>query len=85
MSLEIAKTFNGMMIAISDENWTIFPELTRGQLAEFLKQLDKNVVVSKYLRHRRGQKTPKPKRTKISEGGDQVSTAHLLASRPRSG
>ena len=82
MSLEIAKTYNGMMIAIPDENWTIFANLTPGQMAELLKQLAKHVVVSKYQKHRRGQKTPKPKRTKISEG-NHVSTARLLANRTR--
>ena len=84
MSLEIAKTYNGMMIAIPDENWSIFANLTAAQLAEFLKQLATHVVLSKYQKHQRGQKTPKPKRTKFSEG-KHVSTARLLANRTRAG
>ena len=84
ISLEIAKTYNGMMIAIPDENWSIFANLTAGKLAQLLKQLARHVVLSKYQKHQCGEKRPQPKRTKISEG-NHVSTARLLARRIRSG
>ena len=82
MALEIAKTYNGMMIAIPDENWAIFANLTAAKLAALLKQLAKHVVLSKYQKHPRGHKTPQPKRNKVSEGR-HVSTARLLAKRTR--
>ena len=82
MSLEIAKTYNGIMIAIPDENWTIFVELARGQLAELLKQRAKNVVLSKPPKT--SAWTENTKQTKISEG-NHVSTARLLGSRTRTG
>ena len=82
MSLEIAKTYTGMMIAIADENWRVFRDLTATELAEILKELAKQVVLSKYQKHPRGPKKPKPKRTKMSEG-NHVSTARILVRRTR--
>ena len=65
-------------LAIPDENWTVFANLTPGQMAELLKQFAKHAVVPKHQKHRGGQKTPKPKRSKISKG-NHVSTVRRLA------
>ena len=82
ISLEIAKTYTGMMIAIPDENWTIFSDLTIVQLAELLVELAKHVVISKYQKHQRAPKTQPPCRMKMSNG-HHVSTARILAKRTR--
>lgn len=78
---EIAATYGGMMIAIESRHWTkAFSQLTAEELAALLKQLAKNVDVSRYKKHKRGPKKPPPKRT----GGmreKHVSTARLLNQR----
>ena len=78
---EIAATYWGMMIAIERRHWTkAFGQLTAAELATLLKQLAKNVDVSRYKKRKRGIKKPPPKRT----GGmreKHVSTARLLEER----
>ena len=80
ISLEIAQTYTGMMIAIPEENWRIFGDLAATQMVVLLKELAKHVVLSKYQKHPRGPKKPRPQRTKMSEG-NHVSTARILARR----
>lgn len=80
LSLEIAKTMTGMMIAIPNEQWIIFRQLTPVQLAQLLAELARHVVLSKYQKHARGVKKTRPQRTKLSEG-NHVSTARILARR----
>ncbi len=78
---EIAATYSGMMIAIEPRHWTqSFARLTATKLAQLLKQLAANVDVSRFKKHKRGPKTPPPKRT----GGlrkKHVSTKRLLDQR----
>jgi IS4 transposase len=78
---EISATYRGMMIAIEPCHWTnAFSQLTAQELAELLKQLAKNVDVSRYKKNKRGPKKPPPKRT----GGlreKHVSTARLIDQR----
>ena len=80
ISLEIAQTYTGMMIAIPEENWHIFGDLAAAQMVVLLKKLAKYVVLSKYQKHPREPKKPRPQRTKMSEG-NHVSTARILARR----
>ena len=80
LSLEIAKTYTGMMIAIPPEKWMVFRNLTATQLAQILKELAGYVVLSKYEKHPRGPKKANPKRIRMSKG-NHVSTARILARR----
>ncbi len=80
LSLEIQQTYDGMMIAVPDEHWIVFGEMTDAQFARILKDLAGHVNLSKYRKHPRGPKKPPPKKTKYKNGG-HVSTARILAER----
>ena len=77
LSLEISQVHHGMMIAIPEEHWSVFRTLTPFALATLLKTLAKKVNLVKYQTHRRGPKTPQPKR-RNSGNGQHVATAKLL-------
>ena len=80
LSLEISKTYTGMMIAIPPKHWTVFRDMTVAQLARVLKELAHYVDLSKYQKHPRGPKQPRPERTHTGRT-NHVSTARVLARR----
>ena len=79
---EISGTYRGMMIAIEDEQWEIFRELTQPELIRVLKKLAKKVKLSAFRKHPRGPKKPVAKR-KSDPKTPHVSTAKLIASRKK--
>ena len=79
-SLEIAQVYNGMMIAIPADEWSIFQNLTVPEMASVLNQLAAKVSLEKFQKSKRGPKRPQPKR-KPSGNGQHVATAKLLARR----
>jgi IS4 transposase len=79
---EISGTYRGMMIAIEDEQWEIFRELTHAQLIRVLRKLAKKVKLSAFRKHPRGPKKPVAKR-KSDPKTPHVSTAKLIASRKK--
>jgi hypothetical protein len=80
---EISGTYRGMMIAIGDEEWAEFRYLSQSQFVTLLKQLARNVKMSRFRKHPRGPKKPVPKR-KFDPKHPHVSTARLLANRKKS-
>jgi IS4 transposase len=80
LSLEISKTYTGMMIAIPPKHWTVFRGMSVAQLARVLKELAHYVELSKYQKHPRGPKQPRPERT-YGGRSNHVSTARILAKR----
>ena len=79
---EIAGTHRGMMIAIPEDEWAVFADLTPSALGGMLKGLAAKVRLSTLRKHPRGPKRPQPKR----ESGAKikhVSTAKLLHSRKK--
>ena len=79
---EIAGTHRGMMIAIPEDEWTVFADLTPSALGGMLRSLAAKVRLSALRKHPRGPKRPQPKR----ESGaniKHVSTAKLLRSRKK--
>jgi hypothetical protein len=74
----IARTYAGMMIAVGAKQWVIFHAMPLTQFVEVLLQLAANVKLSKFRKHRRGPKKPRPKRNKYPNK-PHVSTAKLLA------
>lgn len=82
LSLEIQHTYDGMMIAVPHEHWTIFRDMTDAKFACILKDLAGHVDLSKYRKHPRGPKKPPPKKNKYENGG-HISTARLLAKRKK--
>jgi hypothetical protein len=80
LSLEIGRTYDGMMIAIPAPHWQFFRELSDRDFADALRELAASVRLSRYQKHPRGLKKKPPERTPY-ENGKHVSTAKLLAQR----
>lgn len=80
LSLEIGRTYDGMMIAIPAPHWQFFRDLSDRDFANVLRELAASVKLSRYQKHPRGPKKKPPKRTPY-ENGKHVSTAKLIAMR----
>jgi Transposase DDE domain len=80
LSLEISRTYDGMMIAIPAPHWALFRELSDKEFANALRELASSVHLSKYQKHPRGPKKKPPERMPY-QNGKHVSTAKLLARR----
>jgi hypothetical protein len=77
---EVAGTYRGMMIAIPEDEWAVFHDLSPVALGHILRELAGNVRLSEYRKHPRGPKKPQPKRSIVGQQ-NHVSTAKLLKSR----
>jgi IS4 transposase len=80
---EVSGTHRGMMIAIPEDEWTVFHGLTAVEFGRLLLDLAAGVRLSSYRKQVRGPKRPQPRR----ESGAKikhVSTAKLLDKRKRS-
>jgi hypothetical protein len=80
LSLELAQTYQGMMIAIPASHWKVFGALAPVDMAQVLKLLATYVNLRRYQKHPRGPKKPPPKKSKY-KNGSHVSTAKLIAMR----
>jgi len=80
LSLEIGRTYDGMMIAIPAPHWALFRALSSKEFANVLRELASSVNLSRYQKHPRGPKKKPPERTAY-QNGRHVSTAKLLAQR----
>jgi hypothetical protein len=76
----IARTYDGMLIAVAPQDWAVFHAMPLAQFADVLHQLATNVKLAKFRKHRRGPKKTQPKRDQ-HPGQPHVSTARLLASK----
>ena len=77
---EIAESHVGMKIAIDDEHWRLYSEMTITQFVAFLKQVARVAKLRRYKKHTRGPKKPPPKR-KSGRGRPHVSTQRILDAR----
>jgi hypothetical protein len=77
---EIAGTHRGMMIAIPEEEWTVFATMTPAQFATVLKALARKVDLAKLTKHPRGPKKPPPRRRR-NKRVTHVATSRLLSKR----
>jgi IS4 transposase len=82
ISLELSNTYEGMMIAIPREEWTIFRQMTRPEFVDELKRLASKARLARYRKHSRGPKKPPPRKKKDPKT-PHVSTARLLAKRKK--
>ena len=80
LSDEISGTYRGMIIAIRDEEWAEFRNLSQSDFVVVLKQLAKNVKLSRFRKHPRRPEKSAPKR-KFDPKHPHVSTARLPAGR----
>jgi IS4 transposase len=79
---EIKMTHRGMLIAIPEDEWVVFHDLTPLELAGVLVELAQAVRMPKYRKHPRGPKKPKPAKqsgAKIKH----VATAKILTARQK--
>ena len=77
---EIQMTRRGMMIAIPEDEWVVFHDLSPVELADVLVSLARSVSLPKLRKHPRGPKKPMPEK----ESGAQikhVATAKILKAR----
>jgi Transposase DDE domain len=80
LSLEIGRTYDGMMIAIPTPHWALFRELSAKEFANVLRELASSVNLARYQKHPRGPKK-KPSERTAYQNGKHVSTAKLIAHR----
>jgi hypothetical protein len=80
LSLELAQTYPGMMIAIPPAHWQIFRKVRPAKMAALLQTLAAHVVLRRYQKHPRGLKRPPPTMDRYKHGR-HVATAKLIARR----
>jgi hypothetical protein len=80
LSVELGRTYDGMMMALPAPHWVLCRELADQACADAWRELASWVYLSSYLKHPRGPKQKPPARTAY-QNGQHVSTAKLLAPR----
>ena len=73
----LERTYDGMMIAIPENKWRIFQEMSTERFIQILQQLASKVDLAKFRKHKRGPKKPRQERTRNPKQ-PHVSTARLL-------
>jgi Transposase DDE domain len=73
----LGRTYDGMMIAVPEQEWLIFQSMSTGTFTDTLLQLANKVNLAKFKKHKRGQKKPSAKRKHDSKQ-PHVSTARLI-------
>jgi hypothetical protein len=73
----LARTYDGMMITIPNDEWLIFQDMSTSSFLAILQQLARKVDLAKFRKHKRGPKKPGQKRTQNPKQ-PHVSTAKLL-------
>jgi hypothetical protein len=74
---EVTGTTRGMMIAIPEDEWTMFHGLPAREMGEVLQDLARRVRLSHYRKQPRGPKKPKPEKASGYEK-KHLSTAKVL-------
>jgi hypothetical protein len=78
MADEVAHTYRGLTIALSERYWrSTYAMLTPAELAQELLEIAKSVNLSRYRKHKRGPKKPTSPMNKKHR--NHVSTARVLA------
>ena len=80
LAYELRNTYEGMMVAIEPEHWTVFSQMSLTEFAKTLLKLAKTLDLIRHRKRRRGPKKPATPRTKYHNGG-HASTAKILALR----
>ena len=73
----LGRTYDGMMIAVPEQEWDIFQRMSAKTFAHTLQQLANKVNLAKFKKHKRGPKKPRAKRNHDSKH-PHVSTARLI-------
>jgi hypothetical protein len=78
LTLEVAQVSRGMEIAIPDEAWAVFRQMTRAEFVATAIELASGIQARRYTKHKRGPKKAQPKKTS-GKHRPHVSTARVLA------
>jgi hypothetical protein len=73
----LGRTYDGMMIAVPEQEWHIFQTMSTPTFTHTLEQLANKVNLAKFKKHKRGPKKPRAKRNHDSKQ-PHVSTARLI-------
>jgi hypothetical protein len=73
----LGRTYDGMMIAVPEEEWVIFHRMNTGSFIHTLQLLANKVNLAKFKKHKRGPKKPRVKKCQDSKR-PHVSTAKLI-------
>jgi hypothetical protein len=73
----LARTYAGMTIAIRENEWYVFQEMSTERFIRVLQQLAAKVDLAKFRKHKRGPKKPRRKRIQNPKQ-PHVSTDKLL-------
>jgi hypothetical protein len=82
LTLEIRKTYGGMMVALPEQEWAIFGRLSAAEMAEVLLDMARRALLARYQKHPRGPKKKPPKRGPYQNGA-HVATSKILAARKK--
>ena len=74
---EIDVTTDGMSVAIPENEWVVFTEISSSELAVILLNIASYIDLKKYKKNCRGPKKPRTERNRF-EGHPHVSTARLI-------
>lgn len=77
---DVVLTHTGMEIAVDPEVWAEYRDLTPTRFAKTMNRLARQVDLSRYPKHKRGPKQPRPKQFSQTKH-HHVSTAKLLATK----
>jgi len=75
---DVVLTQTGLDIAVDPQEWEHYRHLPVTQFAKALERLARTIELSRYPKHKRGPKKPRPQRTS-GQTNHHVSTAKLLA------
>ena len=79
---EVTMTHRGMMIAIPEDEWVEFRDLSPAELGGVLVGLARAVRLAEYRKHPRGPKKPKPKKASGAKI-KHVATSKILSERQK--
>jgi hypothetical protein len=77
---EIKTTFEGMLIAIPPEEWSVFATMDNVTLAEILREIAQTADLDRYAKHKRTAKKTTPRKKVKSK---HVSTSEILETRKK--
>lgn len=77
---ELRNTYEGLMVAIGPDHWTVFSRMSLTEFAKLLLTLAKTLDLTRYRKHRRESQKTATSRTESHNGG-HASTAKFLALR----
>lgn len=76
----LAKVYEGMMVAVPARHWRLFRKMEDAEFVGVLRQLATNIDLTKFQKHPRGPKKPRPKKTSGAKI-KHVATARIIAKR----